>query len=316
MPLDSLWRATSIDTTATTEDIRYVGLLLDAIMQRWAGALGGGPVAGSPLARDLAKASEYATKRLANPVSQAWTFSMTLGLVATNHEAILRESLLNYANAPKTASLPVTVVTTMARVILETLALQAWLIDPMIDGRARFARWMSLEFHSEREAWKTLHPGTGHMSSPIIQQLIRDVDTLGIDRDPGASPSWIGSPHRRSTELAGELFRKYPTYAKTGTREMGSVGERFYRLFSGEIHGTVGSILLLLLPNGDTVGESSVHRYTLSHGALWRATGIVLASTFVARCIYAEWLGIPVDPATRRLHIHHLDVAARKLARG
>ena len=90
-----------IDDEATTQDIRLVGLLLDAIKQRWAGALGGPPRPGSPLARDLAEASTYATKRLPDPVSPAWAFSQTLGLVATNHEMILRESLLNYANAPR-----------------------------------------------------------------------------------------------------------------------------------------------------------------------------------------------------------------------
>jgi hypothetical protein len=307
--------STPIDYRATTGDIRLIGLLLDAIKQRWAGALGGPPTPGSPLARDLAEASRFATRRLPDPVSQAWTVSQTLGLVATNHEMILRESLLNYANAPVIETLPITVVTTMARVVLEALSIQAWLIDPSSDGRERFARWMCLEFQSEREAWKTLHPGTGYMSSPIIQQLIADAEALGIDRGRGASPKWIGAPHPTSTDLTGDLLRKYPTYSTTGAREMGSIGERFYRLFSSEIHGTVGSVLLLLLPSSDAAGESRVHVYNLSHGALWRAAAMVLMSTFVARCVYAEWLGFPIDPETRRVHQHHIELAGRKLLR-
>lgn len=306
-----------IDDKATIEDIRLVGLLLDAVKQRWAGALGGPPAVGSPLARDLAEASRFATTRLPDPVSQAWAFAQTLGLVATNHEMVLRESLLNYANGPKIEILPVTVVTTMARVVLEALSLQAWLIDPSIDADARFARWMCLEFHSERQAWTSLRQPTGHMNNPIVQQLIADAKALGIeiDRRHEDSPEWIGMSRPKSTDLAGDLLRKYPTYASAGVREMGSLGERFYRLFSSEIHGSVGSVLLLLIPNSETVDDRRVHTYNLSHGALWRGAAMVLMSTFVARCIYAEWLGRPVDPETRRLHQHHIELASRKLLR-
>ena len=292
------------------------GLLLNAIMQLWVGVLGGPPTPGSPLGRDLAEASRFATKRLPDPVSQAWTFSQTLGSVATNHEMILRESLLNYANAPTIEILPITAVTTMARVVLEALSIQAWLIDPSCDGRERFARWMSLEFHSEREAWKTMHhPRADFASNPIIQQLVADAKALGMGCGPGATPSWIGTPHRKSTDLAGDLLRKYPIYSTSGTREMGSLGERFYRVFSSEIHGTVGSVLLLLLPTSDTMGGPRVHSYNLSHGTLWRGAALVLMSTFIARCVYAEWLGFTVDPETLRVHQHHIEAAGRKLLR-
>jgi hypothetical protein len=300
-----------MDKSASTSDIRQVGMLLDAIMQRWAGALGGGPTPGSPLANDLLEAPRFATERLPDPFSQSWTFSQTLGQVATNHEAVLRESLLNYANSP-TQTKPVTVVTTLARVILETLSVQAWLIDPSIDARVRFGRWMSLEFQSECAAWRIVHPGVGCMKDPIVQQLMADADALGIDRDRSTSPRWIGVSPRKSTDLAEELLRKYPTYANI--ESVGSSGALFYRLFSGEIHGTVGSLLLLLLPTGTTDSGSQRHVHDLSHGGLWRAASIVLMSTFVARCVYADWLGLPVDPETRRIHLHHIDLAIGKLA--
>jgi hypothetical protein len=299
-----------MDNSASTSDIRQVGMLLDAIMQRWAGALGGGPAPGSPLANDLLEAPKFATKRLSDPFSQSWAYSQTLGLVATNHEAVLRESLLNYANS-QTQTKPVTVVTTLAREILETLSVQAWLIDPSIDARERFERWMSLEFQSECAAWRIVHPGIGCIKNPIVQQLVADADALGIDRDRSTSPRWIGVRPRKSTDLAEELLRKYPAYANTGG--VGSSGALFYRLFSGEIHATVGSVLTLLLPTGTSDSGSQIHVYNLSHGALWRAASIVLMSTFAARCIYAEWLGRPMDPETRRIHLHHIDLAIRKL---
>lgn len=93
-------------------------------------------------------------------------------------------------------------MTTFARVILETLSVQAWLIDPTIDARGRFERWMSLEFQSECAAWRIVHPGIGCMENPIAQQLVSDADTLGIDRDRRTSPRWIGVSPRRSTDLA------------------------------------------------------------------------------------------------------------------
>jgi len=40
-------------------------------------------------------------------------------------------------------ALPISVVTTMARVVLEALSIQAWLIDPSSDGRARLPASLS-----------------------------------------------------------------------------------------------------------------------------------------------------------------------------
>jgi len=289
-------------------------MLLDVLKQRWAGALGGAPAPGSPLERDLHASPNFASARLPDPFSQSWAFSQTLGLVATNHEAILRESLLNYASS-QTFTLPVTVVTTLARVILETLSVQAWLIEPTVDSRGRLARWMALEFRSERAAWTTLHPGVAHMNNPIMQQLVGDADALGIHRDPKTSPEWIGVNPPRSTTLAGKLLQRYSAYANTGLIGDETTGERFYRLFSGEMHGTVGNVLQLLLATGTiSKGGHPVHAYGLTHGALWRAVSIVLMSTFTARCVYADWLGFPVDAETRRLHTHHVGVAIQKLA--
>jgi hypothetical protein len=287
--------------------------MLDVLKQLWAGALGGGPAPGSPLENDLHESSSFASERLPHPFAQSRAFSQTLGLVATNHEAILRESLLNFANA-QTATLPVTVVTTLSRVILETLSVQAWLIDPTVECRRRFSRWMALECQSERAAWSTLHPGLAHMANPIMRQLVSDADRLGIDRHPGPSPQWIGVNPPKSTTLAGALLQKYPTYANTGVPGVHTIGERFYRLFSGEMHGGVGSVLQLLLATGTTTERGHpVYVYGLSHGALWRAASIVFMSTFAARCIYAEWLGVPVGAETKRIHTHHVTVAIQKL---
>lgn len=289
--------------------------MLDVLKQAWAGALGGGPASASPLQQDLSNSSRFATERLPDPFAQAWAFSQTLGLVATNHEAILSGSLLDYANDQR-ATLPVTVVTTLSRVVLETLSLQAWLIDPTAERETRFARWLSLECQSERAAWHTLFPGRPHMANPVMCQIVSDADRLGVERDRSSSVKWIGVQGPTSTKLAGALLQKYALYAGTGGSLPEGTGERLYRLFSGEIHGTVSSILQLLLATGDTSERGNpVHVYGLSHGSLWRAASVVFMATFAARCVYADWLGRPVASETRRVHIHHVNTAIRKLTR-
>ena len=301
-------------TAASLSDIRLVGLMLHALMQRWAGAIGGPPSPGSPLAGDLELSATYATDRCPDPFSQSWAFAQTLGLVATNHEALLRESLLKYANR-QTQTKPVTSVTTMTRVIMETLGTQAWLIDPSVDAGERFCRWMFLDFESEVVAWKAVQPGRPRTDNPMIRKLVEDADRLGIPRDAQTTPRWIGTKQPTATELAGRLLQTYADHSQNGASEMGLVGELFYRLFSGEIHGTVGSVLQLLLPKEYPLPtERQVHVvYDLSHGALWRSAAIIFMATFAARANYASWLGRSIDPETRRIHLHHVGLAIRKL---
>ena len=76
-------------------------------------------------------------------------------------------------------------------------------------------------------------------------------------------------------------------------------------------------MLALLLPT-EIVSASGVpvHTYDLSHTALWNAMCLVLVSTSAARTTYADWLGIPVDPEARRLHLHHVELAIRKVTEG
>lgn len=291
-------------------------MMLHALMKAWAGELGGGPRERSTLEVDRRASASFVTDRMPDPFGQSWAFAQTLGNVATNHEAVLRESLLGFANGQ--TSKPITVVTTMARVVLETLALQVWLIDPLVSTPDRFARWTALEYQSELASWRIVRPDASRLDNPVASQLLRDARALGLDVDGKSSPDWIGTQVPTSTALAGLLAQRYATHAGRGTTNIASVGETFYRLFSGEIHGSVGSVLSLLLPTTDTVGPSGrrVHAYDLSHGALWNAMGLVLISTFAARCTYAEWLGIPVDPEARRLHIHHVELAVRKVSDG
>jgi hypothetical protein len=299
--------------TASVSDIRLSGLMLDALRQAWAGKLGGGPQDGSTLEIDRRASATFATERLPDPFAQSWAFAQTLGSVATNHEAVLRESLLGFANGQ--TSKPITVVTAMARVVLESLALQAWLIDPSVTTRERFVRWTSLEYQSEWASWRIVSPGAPRLDNPVARQLLQDAQTFSLDVDRRSAPDWIGTRVPTSTELAGLLAERFATHSGRDATKIASVGETFYRIFSGEIHGSVGSILGLLLPTDtlDTSGHA-VHTYDLGHRALWNATGLVLISTFAARCTYAEWLGLSVDRETRRLHIHHVELALRKSA--
>jgi hypothetical protein len=289
--------------------------MLHALMQAWAGKLGGPPREGSVLEIDFRASESFATEGQPDPFAQSWAFAATLGSVATNHEAILRESLNDFANGQGTK--PVTVVTTIARVVLETLAVQAWLVDPLVSTTDRFARWISLEFESERNSWRIAFPDAPHMDNPIARKLLADANTLGLNVDQGRSPKWIGTNIPTSTQLSGLLIQRYSIHIGRSAAEIGSVGETFYRIFSGEIHGSVGSVLALLLPT-EIVSASGVpvHTYDLSHAALWNAMCLVLVSTFAARTTYADWLGIPVDPEARRLHLHHVELAVRKVTEG
>lgn len=301
---------------ASPSDIRLVGMLLHVLMQQWAGKLGSGPLSGSALDLDLASAQTFATARLSNQFSQSWTFAQTLGTVATNHEAILREALLRYANG-ETTTKPITVVTTVARVVLETLAVQAWLIDPDATSRERLSRWMALEYESELASWRIVQPGAPRLDNPVAAQLLEDARTLSLDVDERSTPNWIGVKVPTATELAGRLVGSYVAHARTGCSAPEAMGETFYRLFSGEIHGGVGSLLALLLPTGITSPTGlPVHAYDLSHGALWRSAALILMSTFAARCTYAAWLGLSIDGEVRRIHTHHVELSIRKLTEG
>ncbi len=244
-----------------------------------------------------------------------WAFAETLGLVATNHEAILSESLQGFANGQ--TSKPVTVVTTMARAILESLAVQAWLIDPTIATKERYTRWIALKYQSERDSWRIAHPHSAHLNNPAARELLLDARTLDLAVDQRSAPTWIGTRIPSSTELAGRLTQWYAHYTGREAAGIDAIGETFYRLFSGEIHVRVGSVFALLLPT-DTFDSSGhpMHTYDLSHKALWNTMSLVLISTFAARCTYVEWLGIPVDDDVRRLHIHHVELAVRKAVEG
>jgi hypothetical protein len=283
-------------------------MMLDALMQTWAGKLGGPPREGSVLETDLLASASFSTERLPDPFAQSWAFAQTLGNVATNHETVLRESLLGFAN--RQSSKPVTVVTTLARVVLESLAVQAWLIDPSVSTMERFTRWTSLEYQSELASWRIAHPNTPQLDNPVVRKLRTSAQSFGLEVGRG----WIGMTVPTFTELSGRLTKLYANHVGRGSTGVDSVGETFYRLFSGEIHGNVGSVLALLLPteNLDFSGQP-VHSYDLSHVALWNAMCLVLISTFAASCTYAEWLSFPVDDEARRLHVHHVELAVRKV---
>lgn len=115
--------------------------------------------------------------------------------------------------------------------------------------------------------------------------------------------------------MANLLLQRYDHYAGSLGDRTARVGEIFYRLFSGELNGSMGSDLALLLP-GEHPSGRLVRSYNLSQGTLWRSICALCMATFAARCTYAEWLGLPVDPEARRLHIHHVDLAAWKWTEG
>lgn len=164
---------------AQTDDVRQVAMMMHMFSQSWAGKLGAGPQTDSPLARDRAEEQNYATTRLAIPMSQAWTFAQTLGQAATNDEEILREALQRNANGE--GARPVTAVDTLTRGIVELLSLQTWLTDSALTSRERVARWLSLERKAVLAQWKMTQPGKEHDSNPAAQALMADAKSLGVE---------------------------------------------------------------------------------------------------------------------------------------
>lgn len=223
-------------SAASLNDIRLCGMMLDALKKAWAGRLGGGPQPHSPLDLDLRSSSAFATSKLSRPFTQSWAFAGALGNVATNHEHVLGDALLDWANGQssdpvKQMAKPVSVVSTMTRVVFETLALQAWLIDPSMSTQERFTRWMALQYESELAAWRIIQPGGSRLDNPQARELVDDAQALGLDVDSNAQPRWIGTKPPTSTNMAELLLQRYGRYA-------GSLGDTTTRMGESALRGS------------------------------------------------------------------------------
>jgi hypothetical protein len=276
--------------------------MMHIFMQAWAGKLGAGPQPGSLLAEDRAAESDFATERLTIPIGQAWTFAQTLGQAATNHEEILRESLQRNANGD--GARPIGAVETRTRMIVELLAVQLWLTDADLISRQRVGRWLALEREAVRQQWRMTYPSQEHSLNTALQAL--DADVHGLNPELPKVPS--------STDLAGRLFERVTRYVPTATTTT-AVGELMYRLSSGSVHGDVAHLIGALLPTGEMHEERPVVTYSLSAGSLWRATTVNFLALLVARCNYADWLGLEVPADMRALSLHHIQFAADRLGR-
>jgi|GEM_PF-4614935 len=301
-----------VERRASVDEIRQVGMMMNVLMQVWAGALGSGPQLGSPLAQDLAIQEKYATSRLPTPFSQVWAFAQTIGLAALNHEQVLQESLLRNAN--NEGSCPIAVIDTLTRAIVELLALQTWLTDPSVSSRDRFVRWISIECAATRGQWTLLHPGLPHADNLNLGALLIDAKQFGLACDERPGPKWIGREVPAATSLVGQLFEKHRLYGGPAASMINaSVGEFMYRLLSSGVHGEVGYLLSALLPTEAGAGEDAAVTYALSSGSLWRAATVFFLTTFVARSSSAEWLGVEVPEEARRISLHHLDTSVARL---
>ena len=301
-----------VERRASVDEIRQVGMMMNVLMQAWAGALGSGPQPGSPLAQDLEIQEEYATSRLPTPFGQAWAFAQTIGLAALNHEQVLQESLLRNAN--NEGSCPIAVIDTLTRAIVELLALQTWLTDPHVSSRDRFVRWVSIECSATRGQWRLLHPGRSHEDNLNLRALLTDAKQFGLAYDERPGPKWIGTEVPAATSLVGELFEKHRLYGGLAASMINpSVGEFMYRHLSSGVHGEAGYVLSALLPTETGTVEHPVVTYTLSSGSLWRAATVFFLTTFVARSSYAAWLAIEVPTEAKRISLHHLNVSVGNL---
>lgn len=158
-------------------------MMLGALRHNWADALGAGPQPASPLQRDLDHQGTLATTRRPDPINQVRAYVETVTQVAFDHESVLREALLRYANHD--GSRPVVSILTLTRTVLELLAVQRWVMDPSsdVDTKARVSRWYSLEASGIRDQWNAKHIGlpTGApRDNPQLQALARDAASKGI----------------------------------------------------------------------------------------------------------------------------------------
>ena len=296
--------AVAENTIVTEADARLAGLYLSAAQQAWKGAVGGPPEDGSPLAVNLAEEHRYATDRLSTPMSQAWTYAETVGLVAHDHLVQLQESLLSFSNGQGTC--PKSSVQTMTRVAMESLSTQRWLIDPSIDTWERYKRWICLETISTRHEWAMLHDGEDHARNPELKALYEDADANQLRRHPRGE--WIGVEEPKATDQASLLLSRFDTYAPhlLAADDAASLGTLLYRLLSGAVHGSTGHVLSSLVGIGETTEDGlPVVSYRLTTGILWQCVIAALIAKFTAGCEYAAWVGKPVPAEAVRLMRAH-----------
>jgi hypothetical protein len=295
----------------TESDARLAGLILSAARQAWAGALGGPPVDGSPLATDLAEERKFATDRLPNPIRQAWAYSQTAGLVALDHLRQLEESLIHFANGA--GSCPISTVDTLTRVALEAYAVQRWIVDPTIDTWERYKRWICVETLSVRASWTMLHEGEDHAKNPALIELYEEADRNQLRRHPKGE--WIGAEEPKAADLASQLLSRFAKYVPNhlSSEDAAKFGRLMYRMMSGAVHTNAGHVLSSLVPTGDLDDGVAIRSYALTKGTLWRCVTAALLAKFTAGCEYGAWIGRPVPAEARRLMLSHFDTATARL---
>jgi hypothetical protein len=132
------------------------------------------------------------------------------------------------------------------------------------------------------------YPRQEHSLNTALQAL--DADVHGLNLELPKVPS--------STDLAGRPFERATRYVPTATTTT-AVGELIYRLSSESVHGDVAHLIGALLLTGEMHEERPVVTYSLSAGSLWRVATVNFLALLVARCNYADWLGLKVPEDTR-----------------
>lgn len=297
---------------ATQSDARAAGLAIATVTDAWSGSLGGDPSDGSPLARDLAEESNYATERLPKPLRHTWAYVQTAGLVAHNHVRLLQKSLLAYANGDEYC--PVSAVDTLTRVAVEAYAVQRWIVDPTIDTWERYKRWICLETIDARAAWTTLHEGEEHANNPALKALYEDADHNQLQRHPKGE--WIGREEPKDVELVDQLLRRFAEYVPNhlSSDDAAKFGRLMYRMASGGVHSGASHVLSSLLPTGQVTDDLvSVTSYALGKTKLWQCVVLLLMAKLTGGYEYAAWIGRDVPADARKLTLFHIDAAIRRL---
>lgn len=169
----------------------------------------------------------------------------------------------------------------LARAVLESASVAAWLLDPKIDARTRVSRSMSLRLEHLRDqltyARSALarHPEADKDFTKAIAAVKRRINGLPIvARKRGITPR-----HDKKRKLIG-----FPDATPAFTDLADNLGEGdTYRLLSGLAHGRSWAIMPLAARNaGMVAGVPMIEQHLSAKSAIFLISGV------------AEWFSKPV----------------------
>ena len=169
----------------------------------------------------------------------------------------------------------------LARAVLESASVAAWLLDPKIDARTRVSRSMSLRLKHLRD--QLTYARSALERRPVAEEDLKAAIPKVEDRIKGlsvvAQKRGIIPKHAKKGKLIG-----FPDAAPAFTDLADALGEGdTYRLLSGLAHGRSWAILPLAMRNAGVVAGVPIVEQDLS----------ARSAIFIMSAV-AEWFSKPV----------------------